>query len=65
MVLAEGARLNDACLALVATYTADVPRYAARFEAEDRDLVRFLVELQRAAGSPDPRREFLEPIVTP
>ncbi|MEE2678388.1 MAG: aminopeptidase [Myxococcota bacterium] len=65
VVLAEGARLNDACLALVATYTADVPRYAARFEAEDRDLVRFLVELQRAAGSPDPRREFLEPIVTP
>jgi len=59
--LAERARLNDACLALVATYTADVPAYAARFEAEDGDPVRFLAELRRAADAPDPRDALLGP----
>ena len=57
--LAERARLNDACLALVATYTADVPAYAARLDAEGGALVRFLAELRRAAHKPDPRAALL------
>lgn len=65
VVLAERARLNDACLALVATYTADVPDYAARLDAEDGDLVRFIAKLQGAAESPDPRRALLESAGSP
>ncbi len=57
--LAELARLNDACLALVATYTADLPAYAARLKAEGGQLTRFLAELRRAAGTPDPRSALL------
>jgi len=57
--LAERARLNDACLALIATYTADLPAYAARLEEAGGDLTRFLAELRRAADTPDPRATLL------
>ena len=57
--LAESARLNDACLALIATYTADLPAYAARLEEGGGDLARFLAELRRAADTPDPRATLL------
>ena len=53
--LAERARLNDACLALVATYTADVPRYAQRLDAMDGDLAGFVARLRAVADEEDPR----------
>jgi predicted aminopeptidase len=52
---AESLRLNDACLALVGTYEADVDRYGQRLAELGGDLRAFVAMLREAAGSPDPR----------
>lgn len=57
--LAAGLRLNDACLALSATYTSDLPALVVRFDAGGRDLAAFLGAAIEAADQPDPRAHFL------
>jgi predicted aminopeptidase len=52
---AETLRLNDACLALVGTYEADVDRYGQRLAELGGDLRAFVAMLREAAGSQDPR----------
>jgi predicted aminopeptidase len=59
--LAERLRLNDACLALAATYTADLPLFAARLETLDGDLAAFVARLREAAEAEDPREHLLAP----
>ncbi len=58
--LSQGLRLNDACLALAATYTADFDRYARRLQQLDGDLSAFIVRLIEAAQHPEPRDALLE-----
>ncbi len=58
--LAEGVRLNDACLALAGTYQADLEAMAVRLEAADGDLSRFVAAVRAAAEAPDPRAALLE-----
>jgi predicted aminopeptidase len=53
--LSRTLRLNDACLALAATYATDVPRYAATLSALGGDLPAFVARLREAAKAPDPR----------
>ncbi len=57
--LARHAELGDACLALVGTYHADLPAYAARLAALGGDLAAFLGEAARAAEAPDPLAALL------
>jgi predicted aminopeptidase len=57
--LARDAALGDACLALLGTYHADLPAYAARLDALGGDLAAFLAEAARAARAPDPRATLL------
>ena len=57
--LAERVRLNDACLAIAATYTADIPRYAALLENLDGGLEAFVARLRQVAETADPRTELL------
>ncbi len=57
--LAERVRLNDACLALAATYTADIPRYAALLERFDGDLRAFVARLREVSKADDPRAALL------
>ncbi len=52
-------RLNDACLAIAATYVADIPRYAAFLEDLDGDLAAFLARVRDAADEEDPRQALL------
>lgn len=59
--LAAAARLNDACLALAATYTADLPDYERRLAELDGDLAAFVARLREAADSDDPRAALLGP----
>jgi predicted aminopeptidase len=59
--LAQAARLGDACLAIVGTYAADLPRYAERLAALDGDLRAFVARLREAADAPDPRAALLDP----
>jgi len=59
--LAERIRLNDACLALAATYTADLARYAARLAELDGDLAAFVARLRAVADAEDPRTALLGP----
>jgi predicted aminopeptidase len=54
--VAASARLNDACLALAATYEADLDAYAARLAAEDGDLAAFVAALRAAAKTDAPRK---------
>lgn len=54
--VAANARLNDACLALAATYDADLGAYAERLVALGDDLAAFVAEVRAAAGAEDPRR---------
>ena len=56
--LAERIRLNDACLALAGTYTADAERYTEVLHSLDGDLPAFVQRLKRAAASDDPRTAF-------
>lgn len=58
--LAEGARLNDACLALAATYTADLPGYERRLTELGGELPAFVTRLREAAESDDPRAALLD-----
>jgi len=57
--LAERARLNDACQALIGTYHADLTRYEERLEELDGDLHAFVEGVRRAAEEPDPRSSAL------
>jgi predicted aminopeptidase len=47
--------LQDACLALAATYDADLDAYARRLEALGGDLAAFFAEARQAARTDDPR----------
>ncbi len=57
--LAEAARLNDACQALVGTYQADLPHYARLLESLSGDLPRFVARVREAASAPDARAALL------
>ncbi len=59
--LADSLRLNDACLALAGTYSADLPRYAEKLAAEGGDLRAFVIRLRKIADAPDPREALLAP----
>jgi predicted aminopeptidase len=59
--LARVLRLNDACLALVGTYSADLPRYAELLASQGGDLAAFVGRLRAAALAPDPRAALLAP----
>jgi predicted aminopeptidase len=58
---AEGLQLNDACLALAATYASDIPRYAEKLDALDGDLAAFVRRLREVADADDPREALLAP----
>ena len=60
--LAEAARLNDACLALAATYSADTDRYGAALAAQQDDLAAFITRVRAAAEQPDPTSALLAPM---
>jgi predicted aminopeptidase len=57
---AERLRLNDACVALRGTYTADIPRHALQLDRLDGDLPRFIDRLRSVADADDPRARFFE-----
>ena len=57
--LAQAARLNDACLALAATYTADLPDFERALADEGDDLPAFVARFRAAAESEDPRESLL------
>jgi predicted aminopeptidase len=59
--LADSLRLNDACLAIAATYSGDTPRYAEVLARLDGDLVAFVARMREAARAPDPGAAFLAP----
>ncbi len=56
--LAAHARLNDACLALSGTYSADDTRHERLLGELDGDLARFIERLRKAAEAEDPRADF-------
>jgi predicted aminopeptidase len=58
--LASRLRLNDACLALAATYAADTACYADALDALGGDLARFVARVRDAAQAPDPRAAVLD-----
>jgi predicted aminopeptidase len=58
-VLAGRLRLNDACLALVATYAADTACYDAALATLDGDLRHFVARLRDAESEADPRTALL------
>lgn len=62
---AANLRLNDACLALTATYAADTACYAAFLEASDGDLPGFVARLRESTDGDDPRSALLGPEVCP
>jgi hypothetical protein len=53
--LAARLRLNDACLAIAATYAADTACYARALDALGGDLVRFVARMREAMAADDPR----------
>jgi predicted aminopeptidase len=53
--VAGRARLGDACLALAATYEADLESYRAALQRFGGDLALFVAAARAAAGAPDPR----------
>jgi predicted aminopeptidase len=55
---AEEVPLNDACLALSATYTGDVERYQRRLEALEGDLAAFVRRARAASRADDPSEHF-------
>jgi predicted aminopeptidase len=63
--LAEEIRLNDACLALWGTYSAETDRYVAKLDALGGDLPAFIVQLREAADAPDPAEALLGPSPVP
>jgi len=56
--VAENMQLNDACLALAATYTADLPAFA-QVLTRTENLPAFIRALRRAADADDPRAALL------
>ena len=56
--LAQRVRLNDACLALRGTYSADTERHAELLGRLEGDLPRFIDRLRRVAEEDDPRTAF-------
>jgi predicted aminopeptidase len=62
VALAESARLNDACLALAATYSADTDRYSAALAAQEEDLAAFIARVRAAAEQSDPTQALLAPL---
>ncbi|MFP8879551.1 MAG: aminopeptidase [Myxococcota bacterium] len=60
-VVASRLRLNDACLALIGTYSSDIERYAARLQQLAGDLPRFVALLEASADADDPKSALLEP----
>lgn len=58
--LSRALRLNDACLALAATYTADIVAYAQRLDALEGDLPAFVRALRAASEDADPREALLD-----
>lgn len=63
--VAATARLNDACLALAATYHADLDAFADRLAALAGDLPAFIAEVRAAAETDDPRRALGLPPAAP
>lgn len=59
--LAGRLRLNDACLALAATYASDTHLYGQRLAALGGDLRRFVLRLRDAEDADDPRAALLGP----
>ena len=57
--VAAAVRLNDACLALTGTYSADLPRYAEALAASGGDLHAFVERVRAAAQAPDPMTALL------
>jgi predicted aminopeptidase len=57
--VAARARLGDACLALVATYDADLERYRVLLRRLGGDLARFVSAARHAAGALEPRAALL------
>lgn len=53
--------LNDACLALAATYASDTPRYANALADLDGDLRAFVAKLRAVSDADDPREALLAP----
>lgn len=51
--------LNDACLALIGTYSADVDGYQARLEGLGGDLSAFIAAVVAAADADDPNAALL------
>ncbi|MEN8162424.1 MAG: aminopeptidase [Myxococcota bacterium] len=56
--IAQSVRLNDACLALSATYAGDIARYGQVLAALDGDLGAFVVRAREAADSAEPGAHF-------
>ncbi len=54
-------RLNDACLSISSTYTADLGRYADVLETLDGDLGALIAAAREAAATDDPRTHLLGP----
>lgn len=52
-------RLNDACLALAATYTADIPGYTEILDRLEGDLPAFVARARESADAEDPRAALL------
>ncbi len=59
--LARALRLNDACLSIVGTYSADLPRYGELLASLDGDLGAFVARMREAAKAPDPGVALLAP----
>ena len=59
--LAERLLLNDACLAIAATYTADLPAYEERLGSLASDLPAFVTRAREASHASDPREALLGP----
>lgn len=57
--MARALRLNDACLAIVGTYSADLPAYAELLAGLGGDLGAFVARVRAAAADSDPRRALL------
>jgi predicted aminopeptidase len=58
--LAGSLRMNDACVALTGTYSADLERYRELLARLGGDLAAFVKRLERAADAEDPLQTLLE-----
>lgn len=59
VVLASQLQLNDACLALIGTYSSDIEKYATRLRELAGDLPRFIALLAASADADDPKSALL------